>query len=82
MKPFVSWKMAILLGGLGTALSLAPACKAQEITPDHFEGTDSSEAARKPAVAPNANQKAVTQQTQVRKTDPAASMKLASASDP
>jgi hypothetical protein len=78
MKLFVSWKMAILLGGLGAALSLAPGCRAQEINLDHFDGTDSWETARKPAAAPNVNQKAAAQQTQVHKTDSAATMKLAS----
>ncbi|HYA62043.1 MAG TPA: hypothetical protein VED66_02500 [Candidatus Sulfotelmatobacter sp.] len=83
MKPFVSVKMAILLGGLGAALTLAPACKAQaEIAPDHFDGTDSWETAHKPAVVPKTTQKPAAKQAKAPKTDPAATMKLASASDP
>jgi hypothetical protein len=41
VKEFVSVKMSILFLGIGAALFLAPACKAQsEISPDHFDGTD------------------------------------------
>lgn len=50
MKSFIMWKMPILLGGLGVALLLSPACKAQsEIAPDHFDGTDSWGAAYRAA---------------------------------
>ena len=41
-KPFVLSKLAIVAFGIGTGLLLTPACKAQsEISPDHFDGTDS-----------------------------------------
>ena len=41
-KPLVLFKLAVLAFGIGAALVLTPACKAQsEISPDHFDGTDS-----------------------------------------
>jgi hypothetical protein len=41
-KPFVLFKLALATFGIGAALLLTPACKAQsEISPDHFDGTDS-----------------------------------------
>ena len=41
-KPFVLFKLALVAFGIGTALLVTPACKAQtEISPDHFDGTDS-----------------------------------------
>ena len=41
-KPLVLFKLALLAFGIGAALLLTPACKAQsEISPDHFDGTDS-----------------------------------------
>ena len=42
MKHFILLKLSVLLLGIGGALVLTPACKAQsEISPDHFDGTDS-----------------------------------------
>lgn len=42
MKRFVLLKLAVLTFGVGAALVLTPSCKAQsEISPDHFDGTDS-----------------------------------------
>ena len=42
MKHFILLRLTVLLLGLGGALVLTPACKAQsEISPDHFGGTDS-----------------------------------------
>ena len=41
-KPFVWFKLTLVAFGIGAALLLTPACKAQsEISPDHFDGTDS-----------------------------------------
>ena len=41
-KPFVLFKLTLAVFGIGAALLLTPACKAQsEISPDHFDGTDS-----------------------------------------
>ena len=39
MKSFVMLKLPIVLVGLGAALVLSPACKAQEVSPDHFTDT-------------------------------------------
>jgi hypothetical protein len=42
VKPVVLFKLALVSFGIGAALLLTPACKAQsEISPDHFDGTDS-----------------------------------------
>ncbi|HYL86706.1 MAG TPA: hypothetical protein VE263_20945 [Candidatus Angelobacter sp.] len=52
-KPFVLFKSAILGFGIGAALLLTPACKAQsEISPDHFDGTDSWAVAAQTVQAP------------------------------
>jgi hypothetical protein len=42
MKPFRMLNIPVMLPGLGAALILSPACKAQwEVAPDHFDGSDS-----------------------------------------
>jgi len=41
MKPISFLKVPMLLVGFGAVLLFAPACKAQEVSPDHFDGTDS-----------------------------------------
>jgi hypothetical protein len=42
VKHFILLKLSVLLLGIGAALVLTPVCKAQsEISPDHFDGTDS-----------------------------------------
>jgi hypothetical protein len=42
VKRFILLKLSVLLLGIGGALVLTPSCKAQsEISPDHFDGTDS-----------------------------------------
>ena len=42
MKHFTLLKLSALVFGIGAALVLPPACKAQsEVSPDHFDGTDS-----------------------------------------
>ncbi len=84
MKPFSLLKIPVLLAGLGALLFLAPACKAQsEVSPDHFDGTDSWEAAARKTVAPNA--KAAAQhnsyQAQNTKAGSSASLKLAAVRD-
>ena len=49
MKSLASLKMSVTLVGLAAGLVFSPACKAQsEIAPDHFDGTDSWEAAAHP----------------------------------
>ena len=41
-KPVVLVKLAILSFGIGAALLFTPECKAQsDVSPDHFDGTDS-----------------------------------------
>lgn len=46
VKHFRLLKLPLLVVGMGAALLLSPACKAQsEISPDHFDGTDSWAAA-------------------------------------
>jgi len=52
MKSFSLLKIPMMLGGLGAILLFAPHCKAQsEVSPDHFDGTDSWEIAARTAVA-------------------------------
>ena len=50
MNRFILLKLSVLLIGIGAALVLTPACQAQsEISPDHFDGTDSWATAARPA---------------------------------
>lgn len=80
MKSFIMLKMPMLLCGLGAALLLSPACKAQsEIAPDHFDGTDSWETVRTPAA--KATQKPASLRAQTRKPNPPATLQLAAAGD-
>ena len=52
MKRFILLRLSVLLFGIGAALLLTPACKAQsEISPDHFDGTDSWATAARPVHA-------------------------------
>jgi hypothetical protein len=49
MKPFSLLRLPAVLLGFGAFLVLSPACKAQEASPDRFDGTDSwVTAAQKP----------------------------------
>lgn len=49
MKRFILLKLSVLFLGIGGAMVLTPACKAQaEISPDHFDGTDSWATAARP----------------------------------
>jgi hypothetical protein len=81
MKPFVLWKMPILFCGLGAALILAPACKAQsEINPDHFDGTDSWDSARQASTS-KATAKPATPMAQAPKADSGAKVQLAAVRD-
>jgi hypothetical protein len=46
MKSFSLLKIPMMMLGFGAVLLLTPACRAQsEISPDHFDGTDSWESA-------------------------------------
>jgi len=61
MKPFIFYKLPIVLFCLGGALVLAPQSYAQsEVAPDHFDGTDSWAAA---ASVKTPNQKKNSQST-------------------
>ncbi len=62
MKPFGMLKFPIILVGFGAALLLAPACKAQEVSPDHFTDTgvqDVYDVTQAKAATPKAKQKPV-----------------------
>lgn len=80
MKPFSLLKIPMALVGLGAALVLAPSCKAQsEVSPDHFDGTDSWEIAARtpmPAKAKPATAAGL-YQAQNKKTGSGATMQLA-----
>lgn len=53
MKPFRLLKIPTLLLGFGALMLFAPSCKAQsDVSPDHFDGTDSWEIAARTPVAP------------------------------
>jgi len=86
MKPFGILKTPILLGGLGVALLLSPACKAQEVSPDQFadNNTESWEKPSRP-VAPQADKaksKPAAAPAQTRKAAPAQTVQLTSAHEP
>jgi len=50
VKRFILLKLSALLFGIGVALFLTPACQAQsEVSPDHFDGTDSWAMAARPS---------------------------------
>jgi len=50
VKRFIFLKLSALLFGIGVALFLTPACHAQsEVSPDHFDGTDSWAMAARPS---------------------------------
>jgi hypothetical protein len=49
VKHFILLKLTVLLFGIAAALVLTPICKGQsEISPDHFDGTDSWAMAARP----------------------------------
>jgi hypothetical protein len=81
MKPFSLLKVPMLLVGFGAVLLFAPACKAQEVSPDHFDGTDSWEiAARTPVAAKTKSAaNAGSYQAKNQKANAGASLQLAAA---
>jgi hypothetical protein len=85
MKPFGMLKIPVMLLGLGAALILSPACKAQaEIAPDHFDGTDSWDAphaAPHNVAAPRLKQTPPPLQTRNHQTDSPATLQLTSKRD-
>jgi hypothetical protein len=84
MKPFSLLKIPVLLAGFGTFLFFTPTCKAQsEVSPDHFDGTDSWEVAARKPVAPKAKAALDHNLYQAQNTKPGsnASVKLAAVRD-
>lgn len=84
MKPFSLLKLLAVLLGFGAILVLSPACKAQEVSPDRFDGSDSwVAAAQKPLPATKA--KPATShsslQAQNKKADSGPKVELAAARD-
>lgn len=82
VKLFSLLKIPMMFFGLGAALVLTPACRAQsEINPDHFDGADSWEwaahhaAVQKPKMVPAARQ------ARSGKSDSASTFQLAAARD-
>jgi len=83
VKPFVLWKLTLMLVGLGAALLFTPACKAQsEVNPDHFDGTDTWQTTvARQAPTPSRNQAKALVQTPAQNKKPVsgASVQLAAA---
>ena len=80
MKSFVMLKLPVLLCGLGAALILSPACKAQsEVAPDHFDGTDSWEVAYRASTPKGHQQQPVLAQAQTQKPGAGATVQMAAA---
>jgi len=80
MKPFSLLKISVLLASFGALLLFTPECKAQsEVSPDHFDGTDSWEVAARKPMAPNAKaaEEHRSYQAQNKKAGSGTSMKLA-----
>jgi hypothetical protein len=79
MKSLALFKIRVILAGLAAALVLSPASKAQsEIAPDHFDGTDSWEAAAHRKVAwSKSQQERVATQANHRKVASRAALQLA-----
>jgi hypothetical protein len=79
MKPFGMLKLPVLLLGFGGALILTPACKAQEVSPDHFTDTGVQnvyQAAPHQAAAPKPTQAPKALQTRKHKIDSPAAPQL------
>jgi len=52
VKHFILLRLSVLVLGTAAALLVTPACKAQsEVSPDHFDGTDSWATAARPVHA-------------------------------
>ncbi len=82
MKVFSLLKIPAIVLGFGALVVFAPTCKAQsEVSPDHFDGTDSWEIAARKPVALKARPISATgsYQAQNRKTGSGATLQLASA---
>lgn len=82
MKRFILLKLSFLLLGIGAALLLTPASKAQsEISPDHFDGTDSWATPARPvhAQAPKQSAAKPSLQTKSQKAAQGSAFQLAAA---
>jgi hypothetical protein len=80
MKSFSMLKLAVPLLGFGAALLFTPSCRAQsEISPDHFDGTDSWEIAARTAAPHTAH--ALASKNQLAKAPTGAQSTLQLASD-
>jgi hypothetical protein len=87
MKSFGMLKIPMMLVGFGAALALTPACKAQEVSPDHFTATgvqDVYEGAPGKAAGPKVQQKpsATHQPNSPATLQPVAKRTLVSAAQP
>jgi len=79
MKPYEMLKLPVLLLGFGGALIFAPACKAQEVSPDHFTDTGVQnvyQAAPNQAVAPKTSQTPKVLQARKHQTESATALQL------
>jgi len=83
VKSFSLLKLPILLAGFGALLLFSPTCKAQsEVSPDHFDGTDTWEvAARKPVTAKAKAPATASYQANNQKAGSSASVQLAAVRD-
>ena len=85
MKPFAALKFCVPVLGLGAVLLLAPQARAQsEISPDHFDGTDSwatAPAVKAPAPTAAKPKAASALQAQNKKPGTHASARLTPAKD-
>jgi hypothetical protein len=80
MKSFSLLKIPMVLLGFGALMLFTPSCKAQsEVSPDHFDGTDSWEIAARTPVAPKIKPAKETgsYQAQNKKAGAGASLQLA-----
>jgi hypothetical protein len=80
MKSFSLLKIPVFLVGFGALVLVTPTCKAQsEVSPDHFDGTDSWEIAARRPVAPKTKPTTATgsYQAQNKKPGSGASLQLA-----
>jgi hypothetical protein len=80
MKSFSLLKIPMFLVGFGALVLFTPTCKAQsEVSPDHFDGTDSWEPAARKSVTPRSKPATATgpYQVQSKKAGSGASLQLA-----
>jgi hypothetical protein len=80
VKYLTSLKLPLLLVVAGVVLLFAPSCKAQsEVSPDHFDGTDSWAAAAQTQHSPKLKQASANSkvQPQTRKNSQSSSLQLA-----